>query len=122
MPSSLRADVEFLLALRNSVKLYHFTTKTYSRHIATDAFVSELDKLSDEYVEVRLAFASSEELSHVTGIPILPLRDSTATDFVMRSIDYVDRRLYVGDDTALATIRDEIGAVLRRLLYLMRIR
>ena len=45
-------QIHFFLHLRNQIKLYHWQTRVYSRHIATDKTLENLDNAIDTYVEV----------------------------------------------------------------------
>jgi hypothetical protein len=44
--------VNFFFGMREQIKLYHWQTKMYSRHKATDEVLEKLDKLIDMFVEV----------------------------------------------------------------------
>ncbi len=57
-------QIHFFLQLRDQIKLYHWQTRVYSRHIATDKIVEKLDEAIDEYVEV---YAGKYGRSKVSG-------------------------------------------------------
>ena len=45
-------QIHFFLHLRNQLKLYHWQTHVYARHIATDKVLEKLDNSIDSFVEV----------------------------------------------------------------------
>jgi hypothetical protein len=59
-------QIHFFLQLRNQIKLYHWQTRVYSRHIATDKILENLDTAIDSYVEVYIgkygAFISANSI------------------------------------------------------------
>ena len=44
--------IHFFLQLRNEIKLHHWQTHIYARHIATDNVLKSLEKLIDSFVEI----------------------------------------------------------------------
>ena len=44
--------IHFFLQLRNQIKLYHWQTRVYARHIATDQILEKLEKNIDSFVEI----------------------------------------------------------------------
>jgi len=45
-------QIHFFLHLRDQIKLYHWQTRVYARHIATDKMLKKLEKEIDSYVEI----------------------------------------------------------------------
>jgi hypothetical protein len=46
------ALIETLLTFRNIMKVFHWRTTSYPRHVASDAFVTQFDTLVDRFMEV----------------------------------------------------------------------
>jgi len=117
-------DIHFLLNLRNQIKLYHWQTKVYARHIATDNVLKALDMLIDSYVEVyigkygRPKLTGSDAVLHMHN-----LTEAGAVKLVKASLKYMMgplvKHLNPGTDTDLINMRDEMVANLHQLLYLM---
>jgi hypothetical protein len=42
----------YFLYVRDQLKIYHWTTETYSRHIASDSFVDKLTNNMDKFMEI----------------------------------------------------------------------
>jgi hypothetical protein len=115
-------NVHLLLNLRNQIKLYHWQTKVYARHIATDGAVDKLDKLIDQYVEVYMGKYGRPKLTGDNAIIRLHnLTEAGATRLVKVSTTYLLGPFVKGLTTAdsdLINIRDEIVAQLHQLLFL----
>lgn len=115
-------DIHFFMCLRNQIKLYHWQTRVYARHIATDKAVEDLDKLIDQYVEVYIGRYGRPRLTTKTGtIHLMNMTEAGAVRFVRSAIKYLDGALVKGlksDDTDLINLRDELKANLHQLLYL----
>lgn len=117
------ADVHFLLTLRNQIKLYHWQTRVYARHIATDKVLKEFDELIDSYVEIyigkygRPRLTGSDAVLHVHN-----LTEAGAAKLVKAAIKYMMgplvKHLNKDIDTDLVNVRDEMVAHLNQLLYL----
>jgi hypothetical protein len=43
-----------LMVLRDQIKVYHWQTMTYSRHIATNDLLTKLDANLDQFVEIMI--------------------------------------------------------------------
>jgi len=119
-------DIQFFLHLRDQIKLYHWQTRVYSRHIATDKMLVELEKSIDSFVEIYIAKYGRPRMTTGTGVIRLHnLSEAGATRLIQSSIRYLQgplsKRLKAGD-TDLVNIRDEIIAELNQLLYLFTLK
>jgi len=120
-------DVHFLLNLRNQLKLYHWQTRVYSRHVAVDTILETLDKSIDSYVEIYIGKYGRPKLSGADAVIRLHnLSEAGATKLVNAAIKYMMgplvKGLKAGVDTDLINIRDEMVANLNQLLYLFTLR
>lgn len=119
-------DIHFFLHLRDQIKLYHWQTKVYSRHIATDKILETLDKSIDSFVEIYIAKYGRPKISGKNAlIHLYNLSEAGASKFIHASIKFLQgpltRRLKQGD-TDLFSIRDDIIADLNQLLYLFTLK
>lgn len=119
-------QIHFFLHLRDQIKLYHWQTRVYSRHIATDKILEKLDKSIDEYVEV---YSGKYGRSKVSGknanITLHNLSEAGAVRLVNAAIKYLQGPLtktLKATDTDLMNIRDEMVADLNQLLYLFTLK
>ena len=115
-------DTQFFFTMREQIKLYHWQTKVYSRHKATDGVIEALDTSIDKYVEVymgkygRMKMNSSNSTVHVSN-----LSEKSIIKFIHKCINYLQTTLVKKlkeNDTDLMNIRDEMLAELNQLLYL----
>lgn len=119
-------QIHFFLHLRDQIKLYHWQTRVYSRHIATDKILETLEKSIDSYVEV---YIGKYGRPRVTGknatITLQNLSEAGATRLIHAAIKYLQGPLtktLKATDTDLMNIRDEIVSDLNQLLYLFTLK
>jgi len=114
--------VHLMLTLRNQVKLYHWQTMAYPRHIATDELVTKLDANIDQFVEVYVGKYGRPKLSGSTStIRLRNHSDKEATALLQEAIDWMSTdlsRKLKKTDMDLLNIRDTIVADLNQTLYL----
>ena len=115
--------VTVFLELINMVKLYHWRTKSYAQHKATDELHDKLNKHTDEFVEVLLGKDASR-IKMITNKLSLIDNDNTEEfrsriyefrDFFTNMNQYFDKK----KDSDLMTIRDEVLIDINQFLYLM---
>jgi len=114
--------VNLMLTLRNQVKIYHWETKNFARHKATDDLVDKLDDNIDKFVEVYIGKYGRPSLNSRTGsIRIRNFNDQEAPVLLQQAINWMTTKLpslLKPSDTDLLNIRDEILADLNQTLYL----
>lgn len=115
--------VHTFIEMLNIVKLYHWRTKSFSRHKATDELYSRLNENIDKFVEVLLGKDESriQQWDQNVMIPqfnkIKEFKDRIYDfrEFLIDLTDILDQRR----DSDLLNIRDEILADINQFLYLM---
>lgn len=111
--------VTAMLTIRNQVKLYHWQTKSFARHKATDDLTATLDTLIDSFVE---SYMGKYGRPTVRGsITLHNFSESAARSFVAKQTKYLTSVLpkkLKSTDTDLLNIRDEVLAELNKVLYL----
>ena len=79
--------IHFFLHLRDQIKLYHWQTRVYSRHIATDKTLEALEKHIDSFVEV---YIGSYGRPRITGknatISLQNLTEAGATRLIQAAV------------------------------------
>lgn len=121
------ADVHFLLTIRNQIKLYHWQTAVYARHIATDKALETLDKLIDEYVEIYIGKYGRPKLTADTRVlRMQTLTDAGATKLIQSAIKHMlgpmAKKLNPAVDSDLMNLRDEMVGLMNQLLYLFTLK
>jgi hypothetical protein len=115
--------VKIFLEVLNMVKLYHWKTRSYSQHKATDELYENLNKNIDSFIEVLLG--KEERRIKMLEKRIELIDPSNTLDFKTRIYDYreflIDINLFFDNkkDTDLLSIRDEILVNINQFLYLM---
>ena len=114
--------VHLMMALREQVKLYHWQTMNYPRHIATNDLLPKLDTNIDQFVEVYIGKYGRPKLSGKTStIRLRNHSDKEATKMIQEAIAWLNTDLtkkLKKTDTDLINIRDTIVADLNQTLYL----
>jgi hypothetical protein len=111
--------VTHLLTIRNQIKLYHWQTKQFARHTATDTLTAALDLNIDAFVESYMGRYGRPKVSG--SITLHNFSEEEAKAFVVRETEYLQKELpkSIGkDDTDLLNMRDTILADLTKVLYL----
>jgi DNA-binding ferritin-like protein len=115
--------VSMFLSMLNIVKLYHWKTKSYGQHKATDKLYEKLNDHIDSFVEVMLGKDQSRvQFTH----KFVPVTDFNSTEAFKKCIQQYRGSLtqlnHVFDpvqDSDLLNIRDEILGDLNQFLYLL---
>jgi hypothetical protein len=114
--------IHFFFNLRNQIKLHHWQTRIYARHVATDSIVEKLDKNIDAFVEVYIGKYSRPKLTGKNAsITLHNMTESGMSRLINSAIRYLQGPLTKSlqpSDTDLFNIRDEMIADLHQLMYL----
>jgi DNA-binding ferritin-like protein len=119
---TLNKIVYLLLLLRNQTKIYHWQTKFFSRHKASDELVEKLDELTDKYVETYQGLYQNLELdSQNDNIILKNIEDDQMQNYIISL-----RKLFIQEadkitNTELLNIKDEILHVIDKALYLFKL-
>jgi hypothetical protein len=111
------------MELLNLVKLYHWKTKVYSQHKATDELHERLGENIDKFIEVLLG--KDESRIRLVGKKIQLIDSLDESDFKAHIFEYrhfltgLDGILDSRKDSDLLNIRDEMLADINQFLYLM---
>lgn len=119
-------NIHFFLHLRDQIKLYHWQTKVYARHIATDKILEHLEKNIDSFVEIYIGKYGRPRIGGKNAVITLHnLNEAGATRLVNAAIKYLQGPLTKSlrpIDTDLMNIRDEMVGDLNQLLYLFTLK
>lgn len=120
-------QIHFFLHLRDQIKLYHWQTRVYSRHIATDKVLEKLEKSIDSYVEIYIGKYGRPKVSGKNAtITLQNITEAGAVRLVNSAIKYLQgpltKTLKPALDSDLMNIRDEIVGDLNQLLYLFTLK
>jgi DNA-binding ferritin-like protein len=115
--------VKMFLEMLNTIKLFHWKTKTYSVHKATDELYENMGKNIDRFIEVLLGKCQTRINMVDQRILLVDIQNTdTMNDklFEYRSflLD-IDIYLNTKKDSDLLSIRDDILADINQTLYLL---
>lgn len=105
------------------IKLYHWKTKVFSQHKASDELHSALSANIDRFIEVLLG--KDESRIHIVGENIQFVDSIDQTDFKRKIFNFraflieLNRTFDSTKDSDLLNIRDEMLANINQFLYLM---
>ena len=121
------SHVQFFFAMRDQIKLYHWQTRVYSRHKATDDVIKSLDEHIDQFVEVYMGKYGRPKMSGKTAtVHVSNFSEKSIVSFIKKCIQMlltdVVKGLKDNIDSDLINIRDEMLADLNQLLYLFTLR
>jgi hypothetical protein len=115
--------VRIFLEMLNSIKLYHWKTRSFSQHKATDELYERMNEHVDKFIEVLLGKDQTRIRMVEKNIYLI---DSASTrDFQTRIFEYreflTDMNIYFDPsrDSDLLNIRDEILSDINQFLYLL---
>jgi hypothetical protein len=115
-------QIHFFLNLRNEIKLYHWQTKVYARHIATDQILEKLDKNIDSFVEIYIGKYGRPRMTGKNSVLTLRnLSEAGAKRLISSAIKHLQGSLTKSlkeYDSDLINLRDEMIGDLNQLLYL----
>ena len=110
-------------------KLYHWKTRQYSSHIATDEFYERLNDHMDKFMEILLGKTQVRmDLLNVKSISLIDLKDvdqfkGKLDDFKKYLVNLEENPgIKSMTNTDLLNIRDEILGHINQLLYLLSLK
>jgi len=124
-PASKPKIIHKFMEMINCIKIFHWQTKSYAQHVASDKLYKELNENIDRFVEVLLGKTQSKikELEQklelynecVGGTDAIRIRIFEFCEFLQN----LDRVFDPKKDSDLFSIRDDILADLNQFLYLL---
>jgi DNA-binding ferritin-like protein len=115
--------VKIFMEMLQTIKLYHWKTRSYAQHKATDELYKELNKKIDEFIEVLLGKDQSRIKIIEKRIDLLDANNTR--EIKERIFEYreflTDMNIWFDNsrDSDLLSIRDDILASLNQFLYLL---
>jgi Family of unknown function (DUF5856) len=115
--------VRFFLEILNTIKIYHWKTKKYAEHKATDELYEKLGDHIDRFIEILMGKDGSRINILEKNIEIFDANSSS--DFKDKIYEYrdffinMDKYFHAKSDSDLLSIRDEILGDINQFLYLL---
>ena len=124
MKSAKEELVNYFLELLMTIKVYHWKTKSYAEHKATDELYSSLNENIDKFVEVMLGKYKMRLVMKGKSIKFTDPSTKAGIKKIINSYKilleiHMNKYIIVSKDTDLINIRDEILGILNQFLYLL---
>jgi DNA-binding ferritin-like protein len=112
--------VLFFFDLQLNLKMYHWTTESYSNHKATDKLLENLSDLIDSFVEKYMGAFTRPVMKSDSLISIQNMTKTKYIKLLKSAQDYLrgDLEKVIAKNSELLNIRDEMLAELDQALYL----
>jgi len=113
------------LEILNTVKLFHWKTKKYSEHKATDELYGELNDKIDDFVEVLIGKDGKRININKSSIKLNDFNNSfNFKKYIAKAKTYLiemtnNKILNKQENSDLLNIRDEILGILNKFTYLL---
>jgi Family of unknown function (DUF5856) len=113
--------ISFVSSLQVAVKIAHWTTESYSRHVALDELHAALQSLGDQFVEVHMGrHGRPSGLCSDIEVRAKPLKESDVPKALRDAAGYLQGM--DGLEPELASIRDDMLAAVGKALYLLQLK
>ncbi len=124
MKSTKEELVNYFLELLMTIKVYHWKTKSYAEHKATDELYSSLNENIDKFVEIMLGKYKMRLVMKGKSIKFTDPSTKAGIKKIINSYKillekHMNKYIIVSKDTDLINIRDEILGSLNQFLYLL---
>ncbi len=116
--------VPFFMEFGNQIKLYHWKTRSYARHKATDKFLQLFNNKFDQLIETMMG-NKDKRVYDSFNLSLENQDDKSIVDYVKNFRQFLQKdfnTLVDKKDTELLNIRDEILADTNRMLYLFTLK
>jgi len=113
--------VSFFFKLQFTMKLYHWNTKSYSRHKSSDEFIEKLLEIVDRFVEVFMGRFNAKPIIDHINIDIGFINDDNIGRLLVKSREILEGFNNYIKDSELLNIRDELLAEINQTIYLFRL-
>jgi len=121
-PSSISGLLINMLEFHANLKLYHFQTKRYGAHKASDQLYGTLVSLIDHFFEVYQG--KYKKLPSLKGtLHVSTIKDKAFVDYTRKFITHIEtssrKSCKLRENSDLCNILDEIRAALAQFIYLL---
>lgn len=114
--------VTHLLGTLDAIKVYHWQTKSYARHKATDALYKTLGEQIDQFVEVHAGESGKrpEFNDENNKIALCNCTDDEAEKYLKEFYEWLSTTLkkVAGESIALNHLIEEMASAVNQALYL----
>jgi hypothetical protein len=116
--------LEHLLTHTNKIRMYHWKTKIFSRHKATDKYLKIIDTIIDTIIEA-LQGSRESRISDSFTVKFKSLTDTNAPNYLKEHKNWLVSdfpKLIRKEEYDILNLRDELLAAINRLSYLFSLK
>ncbi len=113
--------IQFMFQFQHTVKLYHWQTKVYARHIAADHLLNKMTDLIDQYIEIYIGKKGRLDAIRKMDLEVRMHTDVSIIKYLEGCRGFLTDVLpkHLGkNDSDLVNIRDEMLVHINQALYL----
>ena len=114
--------VRFFFTLQLNMKIYHWNTKSFARHKASDEFGGKLLPLVDKFVEVFIGKYKVKPMPSSIKISEGFVTDDGSESLLEKAREYLEKLNSKIIDSELLNIRDEFLGEVNQTLYLYQLK
>ena len=115
----VQLTVSNIFTFIHKLKLYHWSTKSYARHKATDQLHKSLSELNDKFVETMIATYGRPTFDADFDLTLCQWSDDDAINELTSYRDCLINHIPFADtDVDLLNVRDEMVSDINQALYL----
>ena len=112
----------FFFTLQNNLKMYHWQTNVYARHISSDELFKSIIKLSDKFMETYQGKYKKIDNTGTFEIQCKHFNDEEIVDSLKKATVFLSNlvtyKFLSKEDTELLNIRDDINGRIQNTIYL----
>lgn len=110
----------YFFELQLNIKTFHWLTKSYGKHKATDTLYEKISDHTDKFIEVYMGKYNRPLVSQENVI-YKYMNDKEFIEYLKKTILFLEKDLFKfisSNDTDLLNIRDEIVSDINQTMYL----
>ena len=110
------------LGILAQIKVLHWQTKSYAKHVAYGNIYETLDGLIDNFIEIHMGKYGRVVIEQDDSINLVNIGEMDQDEFLEVICEFLlslDRQLDSNRDTDLLNLRDEMLAEVNKLKYLL---
>ena len=110
------------LTFQNQVRIYHWRTHSYARHVSSGNLYEEIDELIDKFIETLQGKTERITYDQIT-VKLFPLQDDEMVELLTNFAVFLEEKVEaflkkVGNSSDLKNIRDEMVGKVNQTKYL----
>jgi hypothetical protein len=105
-----------LFSLIHNMKIFHWQTRSFAKHTASDYFNENIGELMDKFVETYLGYNRMINFSPPTTISLQNVNETTILNLLERAVSELSSKSFPSD---VENIKDEILSVMHQTRFKM---